>query len=75
LFRPDADLLAAYRAQTGAHLADIPRVIGLWRQHDAVARNHFSPADAEKWLQDQPDADDQDLTDLHALAAVWMNQP
>ena len=30
-------------------------------------------AEAEKWLLDQPGADDRDLDELRALAALWMN--
>jgi hypothetical protein len=72
--RDDADLLAAVRAQTGAHLADVPRVVDVWRVRGAAARDRFSPAEAEQWLQDQPGAGDQDVADLRALATVWMNQ-
>lgn len=71
----DAELLAAYRAQTGAYLTDAPRVVDVWRTRGAAARGQFSPAEAERWLRAQPGAGDQDLADLRALATVWMNQP
>jgi hypothetical protein len=70
----DADLLMAYRQQTGAYLTDTPRVVDVWRTRGAAARDRFSPAEAERWLQDQPGVGAQDVADLHALAAVWMDQ-
>jgi hypothetical protein len=37
----DTDLLAAYHEQEGTHLADLPRVVDVWRQHGFTARDHF----------------------------------
>jgi hypothetical protein len=70
----DADLLAAYRWQTGAYLTDTPRVVDVWRMRGAAARDRFSPAEAERWLQAQPGTGAQDIAELRALASVWMNQ-
>jgi hypothetical protein len=35
----DAELLAAYRVQTGAYLTDTPRVVDVWRTRGAAARD------------------------------------
>ena len=70
----DADLLAAYRRQTGAYLTDTPRVVDVWRKRGAAARDRFSPAEAERWLLAQPGVGPREIADLRALAAVWMDQ-
>jgi hypothetical protein len=69
----DADLRTTYHEQTGAYLADLPRVVNLWRRQGFAARHRFSPAEAETWLEGQSGTDEQDLVDLRTLAAVWMS--
>jgi hypothetical protein len=74
----DADLLSACRRQTGAYLADLPRVVDLWRRPGArpgaMARDQFSPAEAEQWLRRQPGAGPREIDEFRALAALWMRQ-
>lgn len=70
--RTDPGLLAAYRERTGMLLADMPRLVTAWRARaDSQDRDSFSPAEAEKWLQDQPGADDGDAADLRTFAVIW----
>lgn len=71
--RTDSRIQADYQEWTGKALADMPRLVVVWRdQSDAVDRDSFSPAQVEKWLQDHVGADYQDLADCEIYAKVWM---
>jgi hypothetical protein len=72
--RTDPDLLAVYRGRTGMLLADMPRLVAIWREGtDSEERDGFNPAEAAKWLLAQPGIDDQDFAELRTLAAIWTN--
>ena len=69
----DSRMLALYREKTGKALADLPRLVSLWRaRSEAVAQDSFSPAQVEKWLQDHYSTDDQDVADCRTYANIWM---
>lgn len=71
--RTEPEILAIYREKTGRALADMPRLVDIWRaRSDAADRDSFSPAQAEKWLQARPGADAQDLADCRTYANGWM---
>lgn len=72
--RTQAGLLAAYRDRTGAHLADMPRLVEGWRtKGNSPGRDELSPAEVEAWLRDQPGTDDQDMADFRAFSAIWIS--
>lgn len=71
---PDTRMLAIYREKTGKALAELPRLVSVWRaRSDSVAQDNCGPAQVEKWLQDHPGADDQDLADCRTYANIWMD--
>jgi hypothetical protein len=71
--RSDSRILADYREWTGKALADMPRLVVLWReQSDAMDRDSFSLAQAEKWLRDHAGSDGQDLADCQIYAKIWV---
>lgn len=71
--RTDSRILSDYREWTGKALADLPRLVLVWRdKSDAPDRDSFSPVEAERWIQDHARVDDQDLADCQIYAKVWM---
>ena len=71
--RTDPGLLAAYRERTGKALADMPRLVAVWRSGaDSRERDSFTPAEAERWLLDRRGIDNQDVVELSTLAAIWV---
>jgi hypothetical protein len=73
--RTDPNILTVYREKTGHALADVPRLVTVWRAlNDAVDRDSFSPAQVEEWVRDRAGADHEDLTDCRIYASIWMTR-
>jgi hypothetical protein len=74
--RTDPAVLAVYREKIGKWLADVPRLVTIWRAlGDAADRDSFSPAQVEEWLRHHRGDIEEDLADLRIYANIWMARP